>query len=175
LEGTFLRTLLARGNGVLLRDPVASDSDAYVYFMTHGEWRDFDAPWETDPSTDDLKKNFINWCTQEPPCPRTRALIVTRDDFPIGRLVRYGESRFPKSWSVGIDINDDTYLNRGLGTEALTLWIAYLFSNSDIHRIGLDTWSFNPRMAHVAGKLGFVLEGTQRGLIEWQSHWMDRL
>ncbi len=73
----------------------------------------------------------------------------------------------------GIDICEDEYLGRGIGTQALGLWVDYLFENSDVHRIGLDTWSFNQRMMHVAEKVGFVYEGAQRELREWQGERID--
>ena len=64
-------------------------------------------------------------------------------------------------------------MNRGLGTEALALWVDYLFANSSVHRLGLDSWSFNSRMKRVAEKVGFVYEGAQREMIEWQGRWLD--
>jgi RimJ/RimL family protein N-acetyltransferase len=160
--------VFARSEKVLLRDPIPSDVSAYVHWMSHGEWRSFDAPWEEDggPVTDaraaELKQRFLEMCGQEPPNPRVRPFIATRDNLPIGWVSRYGETRLPGAWLVGIDICDDRYLDRGLGTEALKLWIDYLFGQRDLHRLGLDTWSFNVRMAHVARKLGFVFEGAQR-------------
>ncbi len=45
--------------------------------------------------------------------------------------------------------------------------------NSTVHRLGLDTWSFNPRMMQVAGKLGFTSEGAQREVLQWQNQWLD--
>ena len=173
--------VLARGEKVLLRDPVPSDAGAYVHWMSHGEWRSFDAPWEneggpiTDAKAAELTQRFLAMCGEKPPHPRVRPFITTRDNLPIGWVSRYGEERFPGAWLVGIDICDDRYLNGGLGTEALELWIDYLFGNSDVHRLGLDTWSFNTRMAHVARRLGFVFEGAQREVVKWQGKWLDRL
>jgi RimJ/RimL family protein N-acetyltransferase len=66
-------------------------------------------------------------------------------------------------------------LNKGHGTEALRLWVDYLFLNSEIHRLGFDTYSFNVRMVHVGEKLGFALEGTEREVIYWLDAWLDRL
>jgi RimJ/RimL family protein N-acetyltransferase len=92
---------------------------------------------------------------------------------PLGWVSRYANDRFPNVWFVGINICEDAVLNRGLGTEALALWVDYLFANSSIHRLGLDTWSFNLRMMRVAEKVGFVYEGAQREMIEWQGRWLD--
>jgi RimJ/RimL family protein N-acetyltransferase len=107
--------------------------------------------------------------------PRKRATIATLEGEPLGWVSRYGDERFPEACLVGISIGEDAYLNRGIGTEALGLWVDYLFSNSSIHRIGLDTWPLNPRMVRVAEKLGFVYEGTERELIEWQGDRLDRI
>ena len=49
----------------------------------------------------------------------------------------------------------------------------YLLSNSYVHKVGLDTWSFNPRMMHIAEKLGFTYEGVERELLQWQDQWLD--
>jgi RimJ/RimL family protein N-acetyltransferase len=76
-------------------------------------------------------------------------------------------------WYVGIDICEDDDLGRGFGTEAFGLWIDYLFLHSEVHRLGLDTWSFNPRMKRVAEKLGLVYEGAERELREWQGQRLD--
>jgi RimJ/RimL family protein N-acetyltransferase len=51
--------------------------------------------------------------------------------------------------------------------------VDYLFGISDVHKLGLDTWSFNPRMVRVAEKVGFVYEGRQREMRQWQGEWLD--
>ena len=91
----------------------------------------------------------------------------------MGWVIRYAKEDYPDVWYVGIDIYDDDCLNRGFGTEALGLWIDYLFSHSEVHRIGLETWSFNPRMKRVAEKVGLVYEGAERELREWQGQRLD--
>jgi RimJ/RimL family protein N-acetyltransferase len=91
----------------------------------------------------------------------------------LAKFRRTTQARSPETWTIGIDICEDEYLERGLGTEALRLWVDYLFANSTVHRIGLDTWSFNPRMVRVAEKLGFTPEGAQRQVLQWQNHWLD--
>ena len=169
--------VLASGDRVILRDRVPADMDSYVRWQTHGEWRRYDAPWEDFPTTAEeiatFRKRFLETCEQESPMPRKRATIVTKENKPLGWVNRYANERFPEVWFVGISIGEDEYLNQGIGTETLALWIQYLFTNSDIYRIGLDTWSLNPRMMRVAEKLGFVYEGAQRELVEWQGKRLD--
>ena len=171
--------IIATGDNVILRDAHLSDSKSYVHWHNHGEWRFYDAPWEgtslTVAEQEQLKSRFLAKLGRDLPCPRNRAFITTRANKPLGWVSRYGREHFPDSWYVGIDICTDRYLNRGIGTKALKLWIDYLFSSSDVHRLGIETWSFNPRMMRVAQKLGFVYEGAEREVILWQDKWLDAL
>lgn len=170
--------VLTSGKKVVLRDSLPADMDTHIRWLNHGEWRRYDAPWERPASmtADEIstkRKKFLETCMQELPMPRNRATIATLENKPLGWVNRYADQRRPEAWFVGIDMCEDDYLNRGYGAEALGLWIQHLFTNSEIHRIGLDTWSFNPRMMHVAEKVGFVYEGAQRELIAWQGQRLD--
>jgi RimJ/RimL family protein N-acetyltransferase len=171
--------VLASNSTIILRDRLPSDADAYIRWLTHGEWRQYDAPWEdagtvyTPEQLARHRQKFLDDCTKELPTPRQRAIIATRDNPPIGRVTRYTQERFPQPWFVGIDICENAHLNHGVGTETLKLWVDYLFAHSNIHRIALDTWSLNPRMIRVAEKVGFTFEGAQREMVEWQGRWLD--
>jgi RimJ/RimL family protein N-acetyltransferase len=171
--------VIASGEQLVLRDRLPSDADSYLRWQTHGEWLRYDAPWEDGPALETAEEEeafrarFLETCQQELPVPRKRAMVAMREGKPLGWVNRYGDKSFPEAYLVGIDICEDAHLNQGIGTQALGLWIGYLFSNSDVHRIGLDTWSFNGRMMRVAEKLGPVNEGAQRELIEWQGEWLD--
>jgi len=172
--------IIASGHLVNLRDRYPSDSSIYLKWLMKGEWREYDAPWEnidapdTEEKKDIILNRFLEDCKKDQPVPRSKAIITTTVNKPIGWLNRYKRGElFPDTWFVGIGIGEDEYLNKGMGTEALSLWIHYLFSNSNVHRISLDTWSFNKRMMHVAEKVGFVFEGTQREFIKWKNEWID--
>jgi RimJ/RimL family protein N-acetyltransferase len=124
---------------------------------------------------DRVRQSFLEACDEMPSDPRSQAIIATSDGIPIGWVRRYGESRFPDSWSIGIGIGEDDRLGQGYGSAALKLWIDYLFRTSTIHRLALATYSFNQRMLRVAEKVGFRHEGTERGLVHWDGHWQDRV
>lgn len=172
-------TVIASGDKIILRDRLSSDVERFIYWQTHGEWRLLDAPWEgkhtllSEEQEANLRKWFLELCVEELPSPRESVIIAAKDNRPIGWVIRHGEKRTPDMWTVGIDICEDDMLNKGLGTEALGLWVDYLFTNSNVHRIGLDTWSFNPRMKHVAEKVGFIAESIQREVIQWNGQWLD--
>lgn len=57
---------------------------------------------------------------------------------------------------AGIRILNENSWGKGIGTDALTLWTEYLFANRpEICRLGLETWSGNERLIHLALKLGY--------------------
>lgn len=169
--------VICKGELVLLRKRIESDWDHYQRWLKEGEWREYDAPWQQAASEEKPAQG------QNPkPKPaedevgvEKMAVIATLDGYPLGWVNRYGQKFRSEPWFVGIDICVDDYLNNGYGTEALGLWVDYLFSNSEIHKICLDTWSFNPRMMRVAEKIGFRYEGLQREMQFWQGEWLDLL
>jgi RimJ/RimL family protein N-acetyltransferase len=174
-----INTSLIIGAHVVVRDQQPADIDAFLTMQCSGEWLRWDAPWEnpTNPLTAEeeirFRTQFLENCAKEKPEPRKTAVIAIHTGQPIGMVNRYNLPAHPDAWFVGIDIFADDFLNRGLGTEALRLWVDYLFLHSSIHRISLDTWSFNPRMMRVAQKLGFTYEGAQREMQCWQGQWLD--
>ena len=173
--------MLICGSRIVLRDRLSSDADRYVYWQNHGEWRAYDAPWEggTAPYPPErlaeMRARFIERCGDERPEPRTWAMIARLDGYPLGWVSSYTLEEAPDTRFVGIDLCDDAYLNRGLGTEALRLWLDYLSANTAVERLGLETWSFNPRMIRVAEKVGFVLYNVKRRGMVWQGEPLDLL
>jgi RimJ/RimL family protein N-acetyltransferase len=174
-------TVIASGNNVILRDRLSTDVDRYIYWQTHGEGRLIDAPWEgvysylkAEQETS-LRSRFLESCTGDLPSPRKTAVIAGKDNQPLGWVTRYDDIHSPDTLMAGISIGEDDSLNHGLDTEALGLWVDYLFTNSKVHRIGLDTWSFNPRMIHVVEKLGLIYEGQQREVLQWNNKWLDQV
>ncbi len=169
--------ILSRGDLVILRTRTDQDRKHYLRWQTRGEWRAYDAPWEQPAHGQKATKQEKKPQTVKPDDsdPKKMAIITTLEGQPLGWVNRYAPGNNPLIWAVGIDICEDDFLNRGYGTEALTLWVNYLFANSDYHKLCLDTWSFNPRMVRVAEKIGFVPEGCQRDMQRWQGQWLDLL
>ena len=166
---------------ITLRDTRTDDYEANLRWLTSGEWRDYDAPWEgklealTEEQEENFKKNFIAPLLRPQPALPNRVTLALADDTPIGWVTRFGSERFPAVWYVGIDICEDAYLNKGLGFQALTAWTSHLFENSDIHKLEIHTWTINPRMMRLAEKLGYTFEGRERELVQWQGEWIDRV
>lgn len=69
----------------------------------------------------------------------------------------------PTRWlDVGIAIFDSSVWSKGVGREALCLWVNHIFSTQQVERVGMRTWSGNPRMIASAQKCGFAVEGVLR-------------
>jgi len=175
------RGVLASGDRIILRDYIPTDIDSIIQWNFHGEHLEFDAPWErvnakwTNEQIVKFKEGFLERIKQEKPVPRGNAIIACMDNVPIGGVNRYFQKDIKDAPIIGIGIKQDEFLNKGLGTEALKLWLDYQFANSDCHRIGAETWSFNPRAIRIIEKIGFVHEGTTRELREWNGKRIDKL
>ncbi|GGO01358.1 hypothetical protein GCM10010969_23640 [Saccharibacillus kuerlensis] len=62
---------------------------------------------------------------------------------------------------------------KGLGTEAVRLFLQYGFEQLGLHRVGLEVFSFNPRAERVYVKSGFVLEGVKREDFRYNGEYVD--
>lgn len=92
-----------------------------------------------------------------------------------GTVSYYWESR-PTRWlECGIGIYDPRFWNGGYGTEAVELWIGFLFENVDVPRIGMTTWSGNRRMMRCAEKAGFKMEGRIRKVRYYDGVYYDSI
>ena len=65
--------------------------------------------------------------------------------------------------------------DRGLGSDALRLLLRHAFTASDLHRIELGVYAFNPRAQHVYERAGFVVEGRRRDGLLFDGTWVDEI
>jgi RimJ/RimL family protein N-acetyltransferase len=107
------------------------------------------------------------------PDPRSSLYVELIDGPLLGWVNSYRHDPSHRTIWAGIDICESAFWGRGIGTEALGLWIGYLFANLDLHRIGLETWSGNERMIRCARKCGFTEEGRFRENVEYDGRRYD--
>lgn len=62
---------------------------------------------------------------------------------------------------------------RGLGTEATRLILDHAFAATELHRIELEVYSFNPRARRAYEKAGFVAEGVRRDALLFDGEWIN--
>ena len=88
--------------------------------------------------------------------------IETKEGKHIGQVIVYYKKDDPHITEVGINIVEDTLWSKGLGTEAFSLWVDYLFTERELTRIGFTTWEGNKGMIRIGEKLGFAKEARIR-------------
>lgn len=152
------------GEHVNLRQFLPGDDAWLVQAMARGSWWRWDAPWEGPPTEVELRRlpRLVAVLVGERAVPPRRMVIETRAGRPIGTVTRYWADVRTRWLEVGVGIYSARDWGRGFGTEALALWVDYLFETMPIHRIGLRTWSGNRRMMRVARRLGFRQEAAFR-------------
>jgi RimJ/RimL family protein N-acetyltransferase len=164
------------GKRVNLRTTVESDIGDYERWNTPDlkAW-EFDAPYFGEHNLDKHIENHRKRLTGEDQAPYRWLEIETTEHRHIGWVNIY---RFPRDvhmTEAGIIIVEDELWNQGLGTEALGLWVDYVFTAHNLARLGVATWSGNPRMVRVAEKLGFKVEGRIRNGCEVKGRFYDRI
>jgi len=159
-----MQNIVIQGNLVTLRTRRPEDTPVLyelIYGADNPEWKQYDAPYfplkhvsfevfETQWNSDLESGRFPS------------DLLIEVQGQTIGLVTFYWEHE-PSRWlEAGIIIYDPLHWSGGYGTEALSLWVDCLFSNLDIARVGITTWSGNPRMMRCAEKIGMRLEGRMR-------------
>lgn len=165
-----------KGSHILLRPTTMEDMKDYE------RWNDpslkafqYDGPWYKNDNFSVLiehrKKKVENGIK-----PPYRFLeIYTNEGEHIGWLNAYHSENDCHATAVGITIKEDEYWGKGMGTEALALWIDYLFEEMNLTRIGFTTWQGNPMMLGLGKKLGFVEEARIRRSCFVKGEFYDRI
>jgi len=160
---------MKQGKQIKLRDWIIEDLKEFTFWHSGKKrWMEFDAPYYKKPTKEEIqnKLNEItekiiseNWET-----PRKRLVIANKEENKlIGTVSWYWQSKETNWKSIGIVIYDEHHWSKGIGYEALKLWIDYLFEEcKEIVRLDLRTWSGNEKMMRLARKLGFKEEARFR-------------
>jgi RimJ/RimL family protein N-acetyltransferase len=65
------------------------------------------------------------------------------------------------------------YQNKGYGTEAINWVLEWGFQMAGLHRIGIETFSYNEGALRLYQKIGFALEGRSRESLWYNGKWHD--
>ena len=112
-----------------------------------------------------LKDGF--WSTHE-----GRMVIVDGSDRVVGWILYFKPHPDLPSYEVAYIIFDRESRNKGYATEAVSLFVRFLFRTTPIHRIELNIATDNLCSKRVAEKCGFVYEGIARQV--WYSTVLSR-
>lgn len=159
---------IIEGKKIRLRDWRLEDVETYKAWQRPGhQWQMLDGPYyrsDRDQS-EEAALELKNWIEKaEFPNPRSRLVIADLETNKlIGTVSSYWESKETLWLCAGLTVYDPSHWGKGIGWEALGLWIDYLFAmHSKIARLDMRTWSGNVGLIRLAEKLGFVQEACFR-------------
>lgn len=138
--------------------------------MLHRWWNDGDImahagfPYGTLQGINAIREIVRRESAQEALFPSSKIFMLCRrhDMSPIGEISYGGYDRHNQRCEIGIKICDSTVRERGYGTEALALFMDYLFNYLNLNKIELTTMPDNKRAYHVYEKMGFKRSGVLR-------------
>lgn len=152
---------MLEGTRILLRAPVAGDAESMIKIFHDQDImkrfsRDMHPPVSISSLTEDLSKTWKDF---------GRDFYFSIEDKASGRYIgSCGYNKIDRKNSfadIGIYL-DKNYWSKGLGTEALTLLIKFLFDQNNLHKIRLSVHGNNDSAIRCYERLGFKLEGRVR-------------
>ena len=122
------------------------------------EWKKWDGPYfEGDYQKYDTVEAFMS--SESEFFLKDNKRCILYKDKPIGMVTMYWENEKTRWLNIGITIYSNERWGKGIGTQALKLWIDHIFNHvHNLEHIGLTTWSGNHRMMRAAEKIGMLKE-----------------
>ena len=142
---------------VVLRYFREGDIEKFIEWNVYdSEWKLWDAPWQNRDRSEEKTREFLAEVLKRP-AERIpgRLQICHADGTYIGLVGSYLIDDDEMKRAIGIDICEKEYWCKGLGTQSIILWIAYLFKITGNASMYCETWSGNVRMVKSAQKCGF--------------------
>lgn len=150
---------ILRNGDLQIRSSISADIESYIHWYTvETEWLRIDSPWDDHQSDpDEIRERLTRILSRPKPEVWSRLQICLNYHIHLGSVSAYinevnGEDRR----YVGIFIGEKNYWGKGLGEQALKLWLAYLFNITSEESVFCGTWSGNIGMIKLAAKCGFV-------------------
>ncbi|MER0374325.1 GNAT family protein [Vibrio vulnificus] len=160
-------------NTIHIRPAKVSELEAiYSLITSNDEWTKFNGPYfpYAHPSLEEFKAG-----TFERLLSGVDLQLITISDIPVGTVNSYWECESTRWLEAGIVIYDSNFWGKGIAIRAIPLWVNYLFKKHQIERVGMTTWSGNPRMMALASKLGFKQEAVLRKVRYYQGKYYDSI
>jgi RimJ/RimL family protein N-acetyltransferase len=153
------------GQRVILSDePHESNSDDFFRWVNLEEWQYYSEPdqpfqplsrEEFDERARKNNEDFEEKAKRKSR-PHPGYHIDTVDGQHIGWVTVYKWDQEEKSTFIGISIPEEEHWGKGYGTEAVGLFINFLFDTYGLNTIRTATWTGNKRMVRCAQKAGFT-------------------
>lgn len=167
------KVFLLRHQDIFLRSSLDADVERFVKWHTiETDWLQWDSPWanhQADP--DEIRARIKRILARPRPKIWRRLQICLANGAHIGSVMTFFENKEERF--IGIFIAEKDCWGRGLGEQALKLWLAYLFNVTAENWIYCGTWSGNHRMIKLAAKCGFVEIDKQKNLRQIAGKYYD--
>ena len=168
------------GRRVILRPFGADDVDTMAQVLADPEvlrlTGSTHSPDDTDGETGVPDDRLRQWYgSRNDHVDRLDLAIVDRGlDRVVGEVVLNDLDPGNESCSIRILIGP-AGRDRGFGSEAMRLMTDFAFSHSDLYRLELEVYAFNPRALRVYEKIGFVREGVRRAALLFDGERIDAI
>lgn len=124
-----------------------------------------------------LEKVLVSAIVCLPAEPTSRTTSERSKPTPVG-IVAMTESNksavHHRHSYISIDILAP-YRGKGYGAEAIGWALGYGFQMANLHRVGIEAFSYNTGAMRLYERLGFVLEGRKREEIWFDGEWHDNV
>lgn len=150
---------MIRGRNVLLRSIRADELDIVYELITDVNHK---GPyWHLNlPSEQEFRKEYAEngcWGKEE-----GRMLICTPEGDYAGELLYFKGFDYQSGVEVGYEIFHPKHYGKGMMSEALLLFCAFLFASRPINRVQVNLMAGNAGSKKVVEKCGFTYEGLMR-------------
>ena len=157
-------TIVASGSIVTIREKKISDLENDYNWRRDPELAAFDASSPIRSSFVSYKKMMQSQLNYPEQKRRTYAIEDKLTSRHVGNIMYYDYNPLRQETEIGITIGDRKYWSRGLGTEAISLFVEYLFNELKLKKIYLHTLAWNFRAQRCFKKAGFSsVREVQRG------------
>ncbi len=153
---------------IRLRNLSEADLPKYEYWrMPQHKYHEYNGPYFQKLTKQEVEadiKRIVEAFEQGNSNPVPDKMIISNEkDELLGEVNWYWKSKETNWLEVGVVIFDENNWGKGIGGQALKLWIdEVLRSREELVRIGLTTWSGNMGMINLAEKLGLKKEAEYR-------------
>lgn len=144
-----------------------------IAYRDNLEWMKWNGPYFNDPIY--TKEQFINEIGPKYYLNNSRRQVITYNQEIVGLVSYYFEDEPLNFWpEIGILIFNNTLWGKGIGKQALSIWIDSIFSeHSKVQRLGFTTWSGNKRMMALGEKIGMKCEAQIRKVRYYDGQYWD--
>lgn len=159
---------MLRGEKIVLRTVREADLDTLYNFWSELPNRGAYYPLDLYSHVD-FKKRFHEHGMWE----ETKGTLLICAAEQILGIISFFNAGYYDGYEIGYILFDTGHRNQGYTTEALTLFVQYLFAAKKINRLQVAVMQGNLPSRRVAEKCGFRFEGLVRGALFHQGQYCD--